>query len=119
MNTSYASYDANGRETIRRDRITGKTKQWRDALATAQPDQFAAELVEHAQNWLHAAQSKLGPCRKTSGPTRQQAAEFLSLAHWPTLHAILCGLIASRVKVGGSYGWFIQYAVKELYDEEL
>ena len=107
------------RQAIRRDHSTGKTPDFRTALACAHPDQFPVELIQHAQMWLNVTQAKLGPCRSTQKPTEQQAAEFLSLAHWPTLHAVLSQLIADRTRVGGSYGWYIAHAVRELYDEDL
>lgn len=91
----------------------------REAHATAQPGDYPAELVEHAVNWLHTCQTKLGPVRKTAPPSRQQAAEFLSIADWGKLHAFLCDLIAHRTPTGGSYGWFIQSAMQAIYKEDL
>jgi len=90
----------------------------RDAVAIAQPGDFPDELLQTAASWLLACQQKLGPVRKTEPPTKQQAAEFLAVAHWGKLHNFLSGLIARRTPTGASYGWYIQAALKAVYEEE-
>ncbi len=92
---------------------------WRMRLAMADPNDYNAELLDTAAAWLRAIQSTLGPVRNTPPPDQETVARFLSLADWGKLQPVLSDIIARRVPTSGSYGWFVQYAVRVLFNEEL
>jgi hypothetical protein len=42
-------------------------------------------------------------------------AQFLTVAEWPRLEALLCDLAAERKEAGYSYGWYITVALQRIH----
>ena len=52
---------------------------------------------------------------KALRPDDAIAAQFLAVAEWPRLEALLCDLAAERKEAGYSYGWYVTVALQRIH----
>jgi hypothetical protein len=88
-----------------------------DRLQRAQKDDFDEELFELARNRIasHHAKFAREANRLSALPDDKITAQFLAIAEWPKLEALLFDLASERKEAGYSYGWYITVALQRIY----
>jgi hypothetical protein len=88
-----------------------------DRLQRAQKGDFDEEAFELARNRIasHHAKFAREANRLSSLPDDKITAQFLSIAEWPKLEALLFDLASERKEAGYSYGWYITVALQRIH----
>lgn len=88
-----------------------------DRLLTARPSDFPADRRRDARRWLHGYQAKMSRDRSTAEkpPDEKLIAQFLSVAEWPRLEAMLYDLLAERQEPGSRYAWYVSVALQRIH----
>jgi hypothetical protein len=73
-----------------------------------------AKRITHAANWMHRIMLDFGPNRLIHRPDKRITREFLAVAPWPALSAMLRDLHTQKVKPGHSYAWFVATAQQRI-----
>src|SRR6185312_17106440 len=88
-----------------------------DRLQRAQKGDFDEEIFELARNRIasHHAKFAREANRLSALPDDKITAQFLAIAEWPKLEALLLDLISERNVAGYSYGWYITVALQRIH----
>lgn len=101
----------------RADSIENEFDKVIDRLQTAQKADFDEEVFELARNGIasHHAKFAREANRLSALPDDKITAQFLSIAEWPRLEALLFDLASERKEAGYSYGWYISVALQRIH----
>jgi hypothetical protein len=88
-----------------------------DRLHKAQKGDFDEEIFELARNRIasHHAKFAREANRLSALPDDKITAQFLAIAEWPKLEALLFDLASERKEAGYSYGWYITVALQRIH----
>ena len=88
-----------------------------DRLQKAQKSDFDEEVFELARNRIasHHAKFAREANRLPALPDDKITAQFLAIAEWPKLEAMLFDLASERKEAGYSYGWYITVALQRIH----
>jgi hypothetical protein len=86
-----------------------------ERLRAAQKNDYDETTFEAARHALHSHQAKHARERNPNSPDDQIVAEFLAIAEWPRLEAMLYDLAAERKEAGYSYAWFVTVALQRIH----
>jgi len=88
-----------------------------DRILLARPKQFSEADIQRARGWMHTYAGKL-PHREVPQPhppDDTMVAQFLAVAPWPRLEALLYDLMAERKECGYNYAWFTSVALQRIH----
>jgi hypothetical protein len=88
-----------------------------DRLQKAKRADFEDSIFEAARMKIashHARYAREGN-RLPGLPDDAITAQFLAVAEWPRLEALLCDLAAERKEAGYSYGWYVTVALQRIH----
>lgn len=71
--------------------------------------------VARCREWLYGYMRKFGRTPEPHPPDSQIVAQFLAIAEWPRLEALLTALFRERRQPGHSYAWFVAVALNRLH----
>ena len=105
------------RARMRADSIEKEFDKIIDRLQTAQKSDFDEEIFELARNRIagHHAKFARESNRLPTLPDDKIMAQFLAIAEWPKLEALLFDLASERKEAGYSYGWYITVALQRIH----
>jgi hypothetical protein len=88
-----------------------------DRLQRAQKGDFDEEIFELARNRIasHHAKFAREANRLSALPDDKITAQFLAIAEWPKLEALLLDFASERKEAGYSYGWYITVALQRIH----
>ena len=86
-----------------------------ERLAKAKAKNYNSEKIAAARQWLHGYMAKLGREPHLHPPDDAITAQFLAVAEWPCLEALLYELLAERKEPGHSYAWFVTVALQRIH----
>jgi hypothetical protein len=86
-----------------------------DRVLRAHPRQFEKELIEKARGWLLGYKRKLGGQTTCHPPDDTLCAQFLSIAPWPDLEAMLYDLMKQEACPGIQDAWFVSVALHRIH----
>lgn len=88
-----------------------------DRLQRVQKSDFEEEVFELARNRIasHHAKFAREANRLSALPDDKITAQFLAIAEWPELEALLFDLASERKEAGYSYGWYITVALQRIH----
>jgi hypothetical protein len=88
-----------------------------DRLQKAKKSDFEESLFEFARNQIasHHAKFAREENRLTVLPDDAITSQFLAVAEWPKLAAMLFDLSAERKEAGHSYGWYVTVALQRIH----
>jgi hypothetical protein len=88
-----------------------------DRLHKAKKGDFEESLFETARMQIvsHHAKYAREENRLSGPPDDAITAQFLAVAEWPRLEALLCDLAAERKEAGYSYGWYVTVALQRIH----
>ena len=87
-----------------------------DRVLKSRPANFDKAEIRKAREWLHGYMVKVGNDPDAHPPDDFITAQFLSLADWPRLEALLRELFAERHRPEISYGWFITIGLQRIHN---
>lgn len=88
-----------------------------DRLQKAQKGDFEESLFEQARQQIasHHTRYARKENRLPGLPDNAITAQFLAVADWPKLKALLADLAGERKEAGHSYGWYVTVALQRLH----
>jgi hypothetical protein len=88
-----------------------------DRLQKAKKGDFEESIFEVARMKIasHHAKYAREANRLPGMPDDAITAQFLAVADWPRLEALLCDLAAERKEAGYSYGWYVTVALQRIH----
>jgi hypothetical protein len=101
----------------RADSIENDFDKTIDRLQKVQKSDFDESLFELARNRIasHHAKFAREENRLPSLPDDSITAQFLAVAEWPKLEAMLFDLASERREAGHSYGWYVTVALQRIH----
>jgi hypothetical protein len=86
-------------------------------LQKAQRSDFDESLFELARKQIASHHVKFGreENRLPGLPDNTITAQFLAVADWPKLEAVLYDLASERKEAGHSYGWYVTVALQRIH----
>jgi hypothetical protein len=102
---------------VRADSIESNFDKVIDQLQRSQKSDFDEEIFELARNRIasHHAKFAREANRLSALPDDKITAQFLAIAEWPKLEALLFDLASERKEAGYSYGWYITVALQRIH----
>lgn len=88
-----------------------------DRLRKAQKSDFDHEVFEQARKMIasHHAKFAREGCQLVGWPDDQITAQFLAIADWPRLSAMLYDLSSERKESGHSWAWYVTVALQRIH----
>lgn len=108
-------YDTKERARAPVDSIDRNLKLDIDRLQKPANPKYDAEQIRVARNALHSYMLKFGRQENAKPPDEKITAQFLDIAPWPELTAVLYDLQAERKEPGYSYAWFVTVATQRIH----
>ena len=68
-----------------------------------------------ARSWMFKLMTTYGPNRDAHPPDTKITREFLNIAPWPRLEALLRELMNARTPIGEQYAWFVTVAMQRIH----
>jgi hypothetical protein len=101
----------------RADSIDFKIEKTIDRLQKATRGDFDEAVFELARNQIasHHAKFARKENRQPNLPDDQITAQFLAVAEWPKLEAMLMDLTSERKEAGHSHGWYVTVALQRIH----
>jgi hypothetical protein len=105
------------RASVRADSIDFEFDKTIDRLQKAKKADFEDSIFEAARMKIasHHAKYAREENRLPGLPDDTITAQFLAVAEWPKLEALLYDLAAERKEAGYSYGWYITVALQRIH----
>jgi hypothetical protein len=105
------------RVCTRADSIEKEFDRVIDRLQRAQKNDFDEDVFELARNRIASHHTKFAreANRLSALPDDKITAQFLAIAEWPKLEALLFNLASERKEAGYSYGWYITVALQRIH----
>jgi hypothetical protein len=105
------------RASVRADSIDFDFDKTIDRLQKAKKGDFEESIFEVARMKIasHHARYAREENRLPTLPDDAITAQFLAIAEWPRLEALLYDLAAERKEAGYSYGWYVTVALQRIH----
>jgi hypothetical protein len=86
-----------------------------ERLLKATPKDYDPNKLQTARDFLMGYMRKLGDEQNAHPPDDFITAQFLAIAEWPRLEAMLYDLMAERKAPAHSYAWFVTVAIQRMW----